>query len=157
MAKPAPVKPLGDHVLVKRAEAAEVSKGGIVLPETAKDKPQEGKVLATGNGKVLDNGERSSFSVKAGDRVIFNSYGGTEVKHNGEEFLIMTENDIPNGRRILRPFFHAHRLGLALHNSLSIATRRLPLRLSKTTREIIPITKTTMQSNIGHTTISAAQ
>ena len=94
MAKPAPVKPLGDHVLVKRAEAAEISKGGIVLPDTAKDKPQEGKVLATGNGKVLDNGERSTFSVKAGDRVIFNSYGGTEVKHDGEDYLIMTENDI---------------------------------------------------------------
>ena len=94
MAKAAPITPLGDHVLVKRAEAADVSKGGIVLPETAKDKPQEGKVLAIGNGKVLENGERSSFSVKVGDRVIFNSYGGTEVKHSGEDYLVMTEGDI---------------------------------------------------------------
>ena len=94
MAKAAPITPLGDHVLVKRAEAADVSKGGIVLPETAKDKPQEGKVLAIGNGKVLENGERSSFGVKVGDRVIFNSYGGTEVKHGGEDYLVMTESDI---------------------------------------------------------------
>lgn len=94
MAKAAPITPLGDHVLVKRAEAADISKGGIVLPETAKDKPQEGKVLAIGNGKVLENGERSSFGVKVGDRVIFNSYGGTEVKHGGEDYLVMTENDI---------------------------------------------------------------
>ncbi len=94
MAKDAPIKPLGDHVLVKRSDAAEVSKGGIILPESAKEKPQEGKVLAVGNGKVLDNGERSSFSVKAGDRVIFNSYGGTEVSHAGEDYLLMTENDI---------------------------------------------------------------
>lgn len=94
MAKSAPITPLGDHVLVKRAEAADISKGGIVLPETAKDKPQEGKVLAIGNGKVLDNGERSTFSVKTGDRVIFNSYGGTEVQHAGEDYLVLTENDI---------------------------------------------------------------
>ncbi len=94
MAKTASIKPLGNHVLVKRAEAADISKGGIVLPESAKEKPQEGKVLAVGNGKVLENGKRSSFSVKAGDRVIFNSYGGTEVSHGGEDFLLMTESDI---------------------------------------------------------------
>lgn len=88
------IKPLGAHVLVKRASPAEVSKGGIVLPETAKDKPKEGKIIAVGNGKVLDDGSRSSFQVSKGDRVIFTSYAGTEVSHEGEDYIVMDESDI---------------------------------------------------------------
>ncbi|TVR12422.1 MAG: co-chaperone GroES [Planctomycetota bacterium] len=93
MAKAA-ISPLGAHVLVQRATPAEVSKGGIVLPETAKDKPKEGKIIAIGSGKVMENGERSQFQVKVGDRVIFTSYAGTEVTHQGEDFLVMEESDI---------------------------------------------------------------
>ncbi|MDA3961524.1 MAG: co-chaperone GroES [Planctomycetota bacterium] len=88
------IKPVGNHVLVKRSDAAEVSAGGIVLPENAKEKPKEGKIVAIGNGKVLDNGERSTFSVKAGDRVIFASYAGQEVKHGSDEYLVMEESFI---------------------------------------------------------------
>ena len=88
------VKPLGDRILVQRVEAEERTKGGIVLPDTAKEKPKEGKVIAVGSGKVLDNGERSAVAVKAGDRVLFTSYSGTEVKVDGEEYLIMKEDDI---------------------------------------------------------------
>ncbi|TVR40115.1 MAG: co-chaperone GroES [Planctomycetota bacterium] len=88
------IKPIGNHVLVQRATPAEVSKGGIVLPETAKDKPKEGKIIAIGNGKVMEDGKRASFQVKAGDRVIFTSYAGTEVTHQGEEYLVMEESDI---------------------------------------------------------------
>lgn len=93
MAKPK-VKPLNDKVLVKRLEAEEVTKGGIVLPDAAKEKPKEGEVLALGDGKLLDDGSRSLFQVKAGDRVIFSSYAGTEIKIGGEEFLILGEDDI---------------------------------------------------------------
>jgi chaperonin GroES len=93
MAKPK-VKPLNDKVLVKRLEAEEVTKGGIVLPDTAKEKPKEGEVLALGDGKLLDDGSRSPFQVKAGDRVIFSSYAGTEIKVGGEEYLILGEDDI---------------------------------------------------------------
>lgn len=93
MAK-SPIKPLGDHVLVKRSDAKSTSAGGIILPENAKEKPKEGVVVAVGNGKVLDDGSRSTFQVKAGDKVIFASYAGTEVKHGGEELMVMTENDI---------------------------------------------------------------
>jgi len=88
------IKPLGAHVLVKRSEAADTSAGGIVLPENAKEKPKEGVIVAIGNGKVLDDGERSVFQVKKGDRVIFASYAGTEVKHGGEDYLVMEESDI---------------------------------------------------------------
>lgn len=88
------IKPIGNHVLVQRATPAEVSKGGIVLPETAKDKPKEGKIIAIGNGKVMEDGKRSSFQVSVGDRVIFTSYAGTEVTHQGEDFLVMEESDI---------------------------------------------------------------
>jgi chaperonin GroES len=88
------IKPLGAHVVVKRASPAEVSKGGIILPENAKEKPQEGKVVAIGNGKVLENGKRSAFTVKKGDRVIFTSYAGTEVEHGGEKLMVMEESDI---------------------------------------------------------------
>ena len=74
------VKPLNDKVLVKRLEAEDVTKGGIVLPDTAKEKPKEGKVLSLGDGKLLDDGKRAPFQVQVGDRVIFSSYAGTEIK-----------------------------------------------------------------------------
>ena len=88
------IRPLGDKVLVQRAEAEAKTAGGILLPESAKDKPKEGKVVAVGKGKLLDNGERSTFSVATGNRVLFSSYAGTEVKYEGEEYLIMREDDI---------------------------------------------------------------
>ena len=88
------IRPLGDRVLVKRAEAEERTAGGILLPESAKDKPKEGSVISIGEGKLLDTGERSTFSVSVGDRILFSSYAGTEVKYGGEEYLIMREEDI---------------------------------------------------------------
>ncbi|HHI68294.1 MAG TPA: co-chaperone GroES [Planctomycetes bacterium] len=88
------IKPLGDHVLVQRVEAQETTKGGIVLPDTAKEKPREGIVKALGDGRLLDNGERVPLQVKEGDRVLFSSYAGTEVKIGGEEYLVMSEEDI---------------------------------------------------------------
>lgn len=88
------IRPLGDRVLVQRLEAEEKTAGGILLPESAKEKPKEGKIVALGDGKQLDNGERSGFSVKKNDRVLFSSYAGTEVKVDGEEYLIMREEDI---------------------------------------------------------------
>ena len=88
------IRPLGDRVLIKRAEAESKTAGGILLPESAKDKPKEGQVIAIGEGRTLDNGQRSTFSVKAGDTVLFTSYAGTEVKHVGEDYLIMREEDI---------------------------------------------------------------
>ena len=93
MAK-AKVRPLGDKLLVKRLDAEDVTKGGIVLPDAAKEKPKEGKIIAIGDGRVLDSGERSKFSVKKGDRVLFTSYAGTEVKVGGQEYLVMREEDI---------------------------------------------------------------
>lgn len=92
--KKSTIRPLGDRVLLQRVEAEDKTAGGILLPESAKEKPKEGKIVAVGDGRMLDNGERSSFSVKAGDRVLFSSYAGTEVKVNGDEFLIMREEDI---------------------------------------------------------------
>ena len=88
------IRPLGDRVLVSRVEAESKTAGGILLPDSAKEKPREGKVIAIGDGRVLDTGERSTFSVKVGDRVLFTSYGGTEVKFGGQEYLIMDEKDI---------------------------------------------------------------
>lgn len=90
----AKVKPIGDKILLKRLEAEEKTKGGIVLPETAKEKPKEGKIVALGDGRLLDNGKRVSFTVKENDRVIFSSYAGTEVKVEGEEYLILSEDEI---------------------------------------------------------------
>ncbi|MHC4262211.1 MAG: co-chaperone GroES [Planctomycetota bacterium] len=92
--KKSTIRPLGDRVLLQRLEAEDKTAGGILLPESAKEKPKEGKIVAVGDGRMLDNGERSSFSVKAGDRVLFSSYAGTEVKVDGDEFLIMREEDI---------------------------------------------------------------
>jgi chaperonin GroES len=88
------VVPLNDKIVIKRLEAEERTAGGIVLPDTAKEKPKQGKVLALGDGKLLDNGKRAAFQVKEGDRVIFASYSGNEVNLDGEEYLIMTEDDI---------------------------------------------------------------
>ena len=88
------IKPLHDRVLVKRVEAEEEVRGGIVIPDTAKEKPQEGEVVATGDGKVLDNGSTVALSVKAGDRILFGKYSGTEVKYEDEEYLIMREDEI---------------------------------------------------------------
>lgn len=88
------IRPLGEKVLVKRLEAEEKTAGGIVLPDTAKEKPKRGTVLSVGDGKLLDNGQRKSLQVKAGDKVLFSSYAGTEVKVDGEEMIIMDEGDI---------------------------------------------------------------
>ena len=88
------VSPLGDKVLVKRIEAAEKTAGGIVLPEMAKEKPKEGRVIALGSGKLLDDGTRAQFQVKKGDRILFSSYAGTEIKIDGKEYLIMEESQI---------------------------------------------------------------
>lgn len=88
------VVPLNDKIVVKRLEAEEKTAGGIVLPDAAKEKPKQGKILSLGDGKLLDNGKRASFQVKEGDRVLFTSYAGTEVNLDGEEYLIMTEDDI---------------------------------------------------------------
>jgi chaperonin GroES len=90
----ASIKPLGDKVLVKRLEAEEKTAGGIVLPDTAKEKPKEGKIIALGSGKLLDDGKRGGFQVKKGDRVLFASYAGTEVKVDGEDYILMAEEDI---------------------------------------------------------------
>ncbi len=90
----AKLRPLGDKILVKRVEAETKTKSGIVLPDSAKEKPKRGKVLAIGEGKRLDNGDRAPLSVKKGDEVLFTSYAGTEIKLDGEEILIMTEEDV---------------------------------------------------------------
>jgi len=88
------VRPIGDKILVKRLEAKDVSKGGIVLPDSAKEKPQEGKVITLGDGRVTEEGKSVPFTVKKDDRVIFTSYAGSEVKDLGEGYLIMSEDDI---------------------------------------------------------------
>ena len=90
----AKLRPLGDKILVKRVEAESKTKSGIVLPDSAKEKPKRGKIIAVGSGKRLDNGEISTFSVKVGNEVIFTSYAGTEVKIDGEELMIMSEDDV---------------------------------------------------------------
>ncbi len=88
------IVPLGDRVLIQRVEAETTTKGGIVLPDTAKEKPREGIVKALGKGRLLENGERADFTVKKGDRVLFSSYAGTEIKVEGQEFLVMSEDEI---------------------------------------------------------------
>ena len=90
----AKIVPLNDKILVKRLEAVEKTKGGIVLPDAAKEKPKEGKVIAVGDGKLLDDGTRAKFQVKKGDRILFSSYAGTEIKVDGDEYLIMAEDDV---------------------------------------------------------------
>jgi chaperonin GroES len=88
------VVPLNDKILVERVEAEEKTAGGIVLPDTAKEKPKEGKVIALGSGRLLEDGSRGSFQVKKGDRILFASYAGTEVKVDGDEYLLMPEEDV---------------------------------------------------------------
>ena len=88
------IRPLHDRLLVERLEEKEVKKGGIIIPETAKEKPQEGKVIAVGNGKVTDEGKKVPLDVKAGDKILFGKYSGSEVKLDDKEYLIMREDDI---------------------------------------------------------------
>jgi len=88
------VKPLGDRLLVKRVEAETKTASGIYLPESATEKPQQAKVIATGDGKVLDSGERAPFQVKKGDTIIIGKWGGTEIKLDGEDYLVMSEDDV---------------------------------------------------------------
>src|SRR4029079_16414144 len=90
----AKLRPLGDKILVKRVEAESKTKSGLVLPDSAKEKPKRGKVLSVGDGRRLYNGERAPLNVKKGDEVIFTSYAGTEIKLDGEELMIMSEEDI---------------------------------------------------------------
>ena len=90
----ASIKPLHDRVLVRRIEEGEQIRGGIIIPDTAKEKPQEGEVIAAGAGKVKDDGGRNALDVKAGDRILFGKYSGSEVKLDGEEYLIMREDEI---------------------------------------------------------------
>jgi chaperonin GroES len=88
------IRPLNDRILIKRVEEEEKTKGGIIIPDSAKEKPAEGIVVAAGHGKLNDKGERVALEVKAGDRVLFSKYGGTDVKLDGEDHLIMREDDI---------------------------------------------------------------
>ncbi|WP_298780698.1 co-chaperone GroES [uncultured Fretibacterium sp.] len=88
------LKPLGDRIVVKVLSREEKTKGGIVLPDTAKEKPTEGEVIAVGTGKVLDNGQKLPIEVKVGDRIIFSKYAGTEVQLDGEDYVIFSERDV---------------------------------------------------------------
>jgi chaperonin GroES len=88
------LKPLQDRILVHRVEEETTTKGGIIIPDTAKEKPAEGKVVAVGNGKVGDDGKRIPLEIKKGDRILFGKYSGTEVKIEGDEYLIMREDDV---------------------------------------------------------------
>jgi chaperonin GroES len=88
------LRPLHDRILVKRIEEEEVRRGGIIIPDTAKEKPQEGKVIAVGTGKMTDDGKKIPLDVKAGDRILFGKYSGSEVKIDDEEYLILREEDV---------------------------------------------------------------
>ena len=88
------VRPLHDRLLVRRIEEKETAKGGIIIPDTAKEKPQEGKVLAVGNGKILENGTKVALDVKVGAKILFGKYSGTEIKIEGEEVLILREDEV---------------------------------------------------------------
>ncbi len=90
----AKIHPVADRVVVKPLQKEEMTKSGLIIPDTAKEKPQEGEVIAVGVGKLLDNGKRSEMEVKVGDRVLFAKYGGTEFKYDGEELLVLRESDI---------------------------------------------------------------
>jgi chaperonin GroES len=92
--KTATITPLGDRLLVKRLEADEKTTGGIILPDSAKEKPREGTVIAAGTGKLLDDGNRATMTVKVKDHVLFSSYAGSEVKIDGDEFVILTEDEV---------------------------------------------------------------
>jgi chaperonin GroES len=88
------VRPLHDRLLVRRIEEKETAKGGIIIPDTAKEKPQKGEVLAVGNGKILDNGTKIPLDVKVGNRILFGKYTGTDIKIDGEEVLILREDEV---------------------------------------------------------------
>jgi chaperonin GroES len=88
------IRPLNDRIIVRRVEEQEQMRGGLYIPDTAKEKPQEGEVIAVGQGRILNNGERVAMDVKAGDKVLFGKYAGTEVKLDGEEYLILREDDV---------------------------------------------------------------
>ncbi len=88
------IKPLQDRLVVKRIEEEEKTKGGIIIPDSAKEKPQEGKVVAVGDGKTLESGKKAPLTVKPGDKILFGKYSGTEIKIDGEEHLIMREDDV---------------------------------------------------------------
>ncbi|SEJ70717.1 chaperonin GroES [Propionispira arboris] len=88
------IKPLGDRVVIEVSEGDVKTASGIVLPDTAKEKPQKGKVVAVGTGKILENGQRAAIDVKAGDSIIFSKYAGTEIKEDGKDYLIVSERDI---------------------------------------------------------------
>jgi len=88
------IRPLGDRIVVKAVDAEEKTKGGIILPDSAKEKQQKGKVLAVGNGRILDNGTRVPLDIREGDTVLYSKYGGTEIKIDGETYLIVNERDV---------------------------------------------------------------
>jgi chaperonin GroES len=88
------IRPLNDRIIVQRVEEEEQMRGGLYIPDTAKEKPQEGKVIAVGNGKLLESGSRTPIDIKPGDRILFGKYAGTEVKLDGEEYLILREDDV---------------------------------------------------------------
>ena len=88
------IRPLHDHVLVKRIEEAETVQGGIIIPDTAKEKPQQGEVMAVGDGKLLEDGSRAPIAVKVGDRILFGKYAGSDIKIEGDELLIVREDEI---------------------------------------------------------------
>lgn len=94
MAKKINVRPLRDRLIVRRIEEEEKTKGGIIIPDSAKEKPQEGEVVAVGSGRVSEDGKIIPLDIKAGDRILFSKYGGTEIKIEGEEYLILREDDI---------------------------------------------------------------
>ena len=88
------IRPLHDRILIKRVEEREAARGGIIIPDSAKEKPQEGEVIAVGNGKMLENGTRVSLDVVAGDKILFGKYSGAEIKMDGEEYLILREDEV---------------------------------------------------------------
>lgn len=90
----ATIRPLNDRIIVRRTEEQEQMRGGLYIPDTAKEKPQEGEVIAVGNGKILNSGERVAMDIKVGDKVLFGKYSGTEVKLDNEEYLILREEDV---------------------------------------------------------------
>lgn len=94
MAKKLNIRPLHDRIIVKRLTEEEKTKGGIIIPDSAKEKPQEAEVVAVGNGKVLDDGKKIALDVKVGDKVLFSKYSGNEIKVDGEEYLILREDDV---------------------------------------------------------------
>lgn len=90
----ATIRPLNDRIIVRRVEEQEQMRGGLYIPDTAKEKPQEGQVIAVGNGKILNNGDRVAIDIRVGDKILFGKYSGTEVKLDGEEYLILREDDV---------------------------------------------------------------